>query len=500
MAESAVWRLVTAAIPFAAMNASPRADDRVRATSGSRHDASVHCTGSVVAARPHGDGSVYVNVGELFSVGPGPSSSRTIGPLLAARRFVHEIAADGVLPFAAHLRVELFGGLACTGRDLGSDRAILAGLSGLRAEVCDNAALARCAAAIARDGALALNGRHMIAFALERDIAYCVDRTLAYDGNAIRFVAQDSAGKAVAERLYFSTGGGKVVASNELGAEFPVARVPYPFTTADHVIELGRVHHKKLVDMALANACVHKSPGEVRGTLLRAARAMQTSIERGLAADDPLPGGAPRHAGARAAALRVAGATPTQRCSVYATAVAEENSAGGLVVGVPSTGAAGPVAALLRHCRELDPVAGDEGAIEFLMVAAAIGGWLRAQGLHHAGCQSEVGLAAAMAAAGFAAVQGGSNAHVLYAAELALEPHLGLSCDPEGARIQQPCIDRNATAAARALAAASEALRHPMPRIKLDALVHVMVERGRGMAGRYKQASLGGVAISVADC
>jgi L-serine dehydratase len=189
-----------------------------------------------------------------------------------------------------------------------------------------------------------------------------------------------------------------------------------------------------------------------------------------------------------------------QWCAIYATAVAEENAAGGRIVAAPSNGAAGPVAAALTQFREATPLAGDRGTAEFLLAAAAICGALRGGGLAQAGCQSEIGLAAAMAAAGYAAVLGGSNEHVLLAAELALEPHLGLACDPEGARIQQPCIERNASAAGRAVTAAQNAVRSPSPHPAVDTLVRSMVERGKQMAGRYKQASLGGIAVNVADC
>ena len=213
-----------------------------------------------------------------------------------------------------------------------------------------------------------------------------------------------------------------------------------------------------------------------------------------------MPGGRVRRAPAQADALRATQATATQWCAVYATAVAEENAAGGRIVAAPSNGAAGPVAALLTQHRESQPLAGDRATTEFLLAAAAIGGALRAQGLAQVGCQSEVGLAAAMAAAGYAAVLGGSNEHVVLAAELALEPHLGLACDPEGARIQQPCIERNAAAAGRAATAAQNAIKSPSPRSALDTLARSMIERGKQMAGRYKQASIGGISVNIADC
>jgi L-serine dehydratase len=443
---------------------------------------------------------VYLNVAAAYRIGPGPSSSQTVGPLEAARRFVHELAADGLVTRTSRVRVELYGGLACTGRELGAHRAVVAGLAGIPTATCDAALLARCTADADNDRAISLAGRHRIAFHSLRDVVFRVDQALAYDGNALGFTALDAGGHALASRMYLSSGDGVVVADDDAAARRGPARVPYPFATADGLVEAGRQHGKRIADLALANECVVQSPGEVRTTLARVADAMRASIERGLSTDGTLPGGRVRRAPAHADALRAARGSPSQWCAVFATAVAEENAAGGKVVAAPSNGAAGPVAALLTHYRETKPLNVEERTIEFLLCAAAIGGVLRTGGLVHAGCQSEVGVAAAMAAAGYTAVLGGTNANVVLAAELALEPHLGLACDPEGARIQQPCIERNAAAAGRAVTAAQNAMRQQAPRNSLDALVRSMVERGKQMAGRYKQASLGGIAVNVADC
>ena len=304
----------------------------------------------------------------------------------------------------------------------------------------------------------------------------------------------------LATRVYHSVGDGMIVADGEHGAPRGPQRVPYGYASATQLLEVARLHRKRIADLALANECVVQSPGEVQATLKRVADAMRSSIERGLATDGTLPGGRVRRAPAQADALRATQASAPQWCAVFATAVGEENAAGGRIVAAPSNGAAGPVAALLTQHRESQPLAGDRATTEFLLAAAAIGGALRAQGLAQAGCQSEVGLAAAMAAAGYAAVLGGTNEHVVLAAELALEPHLGLACDPEGARIQQPCIERNAAAAGRAATAAQNALKAPSPRSALDTLARSMIERGKQMAGRYKQASLGGISVNIADC
>jgi L-serine dehydratase len=252
--------------------------------------------------------------------------------------------------------------------------------------------------------------------------------------------------------------------------------------------------------LALANEAGQKSPGEVRAALTYLGAVMRASVERGLASDTLLPGAITRRAGAQADALHAAGGTPVQWCTVFATAVGEENACGGRVVAAPTSGAAGPVAALLVHWRESTPMATDEGVVDFLLTAGTIGGLLRASGLRQAGCQSAVGVAAAMAAAGYAAVQGASNRQVLRAAELALEPHLGLACDPVGGRVQQPCIERNAAGAARAYAAAEAAIHHPDPRSALDSLTRSMIESGRGMTQRYKEASISNAPVNIAEC
>ena len=443
---------------------------------------------------------MYLNVAATYRIGPGPSSSQTVGPLEAARRFGHELAADGLVSRTRRVRVELFGGLACTGRDLGAQRAVVAGLAGIPTASCDASLLARCSADADSDGAIALAGRHRIDFHPSRDVVFRIDQALVYDGNALAFTAYDAAGDPLASQVYFSPGDGMVMTRDERGSRRGPARVPYPFSTTEQLLDAGREHGKRIADLALANECVVQSPGEVRTTLLRVADTMRASIERGLATDGALPGGRVRRAPAHADALRAAQASPAQWCAVFATAVAEENAAGGRVVAAPSNGAAGPVAALLTHFRETKPLNLESRTVEFLLAAAAVAGLLRARGLVQAGCQSEVGLAAAMAAAGYAAAHDGANAQVLLAAELALEPHLGLACDPDGARIQQPCIERNATAASRAITAAQNALRQHAPRNALDALTRSMVDRGRMMAGRYKESSLGGIAVNVADC
>ena len=442
----------------------------------------------------------YVSVFEVLRAGPGPSSAHTVGPLVAAQRFVHDLSADGVAAATARVEVELYGGLACAGRDAGAAQAIVAGLAGKSQSAFDAAALAACHAQVDADGAIALGGRHRIGFVPGRDIAFRVDRSPGIGGNALRFVARDAHGGPLASRWYLSIGDGEVIAETERGIARQGPRVPFPFASADELLAVTQAQGKKIAVLALANEAGQKSPGEVRAALTYLGAVMRASVERGLSSDTLLPGAITRRAGAQADALHAAGGTPVQWCTVFATAVGEENACGGRVVAAPTSGAAGPVAALLVHWRESTPMATDEGVVDFLLTAGTIGGLLRASGLRQAGCQSAVGVAAAMAAAGYAAVQGASNRQVLRAAELALEPHLGLACDPVGGRVQQPCIERNAAGAARAYAAAEAAIHHPDPRSALDSLTRSMIESGRGMTQRYKEASISNAPVNIAEC
>jgi L-serine dehydratase len=443
---------------------------------------------------------VFVSAFELYRIGPGPSSSNTVGPQRAGLRFVHDLAADGLLPQVAQVEAELYGGLAFSGREQATDHAVIAGLSGQPPERCDSSILAACAARAQNEGSVKLGGRQRVAFEPARDLRFVVNHSVAYDGNAIRFVARNAGGDIIASRVYFSPGNGVVLGEADVDRGAPGPRVPYPYASAERLLAQCQAQRKKMSDLARVNECALFSPGEVRTGLLLVAQTMLASLDRGLNTEGALPGGRMRAAPGRARAMRAQALVPAQTVAVYATAVAEENAAGGRVVSAPSSGAAGPVAALLQLWRDSAPIEQENGAIDFLLAGAAIGGMLRNAGIRQVGCQSEIGVAAAMAAAGYAAVLNGSNAQILHAAERALEPHLGLACDPAGARIQDPCIARNALAASRAHDAAVAAVRLPSPRNGLDLLVRSIIESGRGMAGRYKVASIGGVAVNVAEC
>ena len=448
---------------------------------------------------------MVASASELFRIGPGPSSMHVVGPHRAAQRFVHEIAADGLLPNVHRVEIELFGGLAFSGRDRGTDRAVIAGLTGLPPERSDSAALARCVARVDQDGHLPLANGPTVAFAAHRDLRFVVDRAVAYDGNAMRFVVRDRYGEVMASRVYFSTGHGHVVGEGDRPAAATL-RLPYRFASADAMLAACASQGMRVADLARANECIRSSPGELRTALLHVAVVMRAALQRGLTTEGVLPSGNRRTAPSWSAALRDSDASAEdplalpQRAALYATAVAEENAVGGRVVAAPSSGSAGPVAALLQLWYDSTPLQYDDGVVDFLLVSTAIGGMLRAAGVTHVGCQSEIGVAAAMAAAGYASVLGASDPQIVLAAELALRPHLGLTCDPAAGRIEDPCIERNALAASRACAAAWAAVRAPSPRNGIDATIRAMVASGQAMASRHKSTSLAGVAVNLAEC
>lgn len=444
----------------------------------------------------------YLSLFSVLRPGPGPSSMHSAGPWIAARRYVHELAASGHLPAVARLGVELYGSAACVGRECRAGAAIVAGLEGLDRSECDAAAVKRTHAACSSRGTVFLDGRHEIRFDPADDIGFRIDRALAFDGAAIRFAAFDASGATIADRLYLPVGDDVVLARGETGASGATLRVPYDYApSSDALIDACRAAGgRRLGFVALANEGALAPPGEVRARLLAIAEAMRAAVDRGLARTGPLPGRRKRTALSLADGLDGERTTAAQRCRIYAIAAAEENAAGEVVVAAPSSGAAGVVAGLLRHVLSLHPGDVDNAAVDFLATAGATGALLRRAGMRQVGCQGEIGVAAAMAAAGAAAVLGATPPQALHAAELALQPHLGLACDPVGGRIESPCIERNGLAAARACAAASAAVRVPEPRVALDAVVRSMVETARSLGARYKEASLGGVAMSMPDC
>ena len=459
---------------------------------------------------------MFVSAFDLFKIGLGPSSSHTVGPMHAARRFAHELAAEGKLDSTAQVVVDLYGSLALTGRGHGTDRAILLGLSGETPDRIDPDQVEPKVRRIREQHALALDGRRPIPFREQEHLHFRVDKTLAFHSNGMRFTAYENAGAIVSRKIFFSVGGGFVVDEAEaqrLGEPVEALRVPYPFASAAELLAHGNASKKRIPEMMRVNELALRSPDEVRSGLLERWAVMNESIERGMQHEGVLAGGlnAPRRAkGLRDSLLERRARKekiPSESIdwvNVYAIAVSEENAAGGRVVTAPTNGAAGIIPAVIRYYREFHPDSNEDGIVAFLLTAAAIGGLCKRNASlsgAEVGCQSAVGVACSMAAGGLTAALGGSNAQIENAAEIGIEHHLGMSCDPVAGLVQIPCIERNAMGAVKAINASSLALRGDgTHRVALDTVIKTMYDTGRDMMAKYKETSLGGLAVNVVDC
>lgn len=458
---------------------------------------------------------MFISVFDLFKIGLGPSSSHTVGPMRAAHRFAHELAADGKLDVTTQVVIDLYGSLALTGRGHGTDRAILLGLSGETPDCVDPDQVEPKVRRIREERALALDGRHVVRFVEQDHLRFRFDKTFAFHSNGMRFTAYDAADAIVARKIFFSVGGGFVVAEGDVQTTGSVEgpRVPYPFASAAELLAHGNAAKKRISEMMRVNELMLHSPTELRSGLLERWAVMNDSIERGMKHDGVLPGGLNvrrRAKGlrdsllARRARQEQSPSEAIDWVSVYAIAVNEENAAGGRVVTAPTNGAAGIIPAVIRYYREFYSESSEDGVIAFLLTAAAVGGLCKRNASlsgAEVGCQGEVGVACSMAAAGLAAALGGSNAQIENAAEIGIEHHLGMSCDPVAGLVQIPCIERNAMGAVKAINAASLALRGDgTHRVALDTVIKTMYETGRDMMAKYKETSLGGLAVNVVDC
>ena len=448
---------------------------------------------------------------DLFKVGIGPSSSHTVGPMRAARRFAQGLADDGRLDCTAAVLVELYGSLALTGKGHGTDRAILLGLAGETPEEVDPDAVDGLVAAIRASGRIALLGRHEIAFAEPEHLLFRYDQLLPGHSNGMRFTASDAAGRELRSRIYYSIGGGFIVGEGEEASEAsPPATVPFPFRSADDLLRLGREHGRPIYELMLENEKAWRGEEEIRAWVFRIWEVMQACVARGLVTEGILPGGlnvrrrAPRLYG-KLRPLR--GDDPLDVIdwvNVYAMAVNEENAAGGRVVTAPTNGAAGIVPAVLHYYSRFSPSASDEGIFQFFLTAGAIGILYKENASisgAEVGCQGEVGVACSMAAGGLAAALGGTNEQIENAAEIGMEHNLGMTCDPIGGLVQIPCIERNALGAVKAINAARLALQDDEGhKVSLDQVIRTMYQTGLDMQSRYKETSLGGLAANVVEC
>lgn len=462
---------------------------------------------------------MFLSVFELFKIGIGPSSSHTVGPMVAAARFLSLLGKRGC-DDAARLSVSLHGSLAFTGKGHGTDRAIVLGLIGEKPDAVDPDAIETLLAGVAASKRIAPAGLHPFEFDPGRDLIFDYGPPLPGHSNGMRFLAHAVDGAVVLEETYYSIGGGFVRSATELEQvaddASPLtreARVPFPFASATEMLAMGAEGGLSVVKMKRANELTRMSEAELDERLDRVWAAMNGCMERGLREHGQLPGGLKVKRRAAAIHDKLVAETGHNRpfehtvmdwLSVYAMAVNEENAAGGLVVTAPTNGAAGVVPAVIRYYLDHCPDTDSAGVRTFLLAAAAIGGIIK----HNAsisgaevGCQGEVGSASAMAAAGLSAALGGTNEQIENAAEIALEHHLGMTCDPVGGLVQVPCIERNALGAVKAVTAASLALRgdgsHFVP---LDTCIETMRQTGIDMNAKYKETSQGGLAVNVVEC
>ncbi|MEM6579094.1 MAG: L-serine ammonia-lyase [Pseudomonadota bacterium] len=457
---------------------------------------------------------MFLSVFDMFKVGIGPSSSHTMGPMVAAGRFLQAMRAS---PFEFHgLRATLHGSLAFTGVGHATDRATILGLAGFSPDTYDNTEAELALEQIRQTDTIHPPGLPVLSFCPKDDLIFDFGPPLPGHANGMVLMATDAQGDVALRETYYSIGGGFVVTDAELSAPDRVRDdviVPYPFKTATDMLGMAETSGKSIAEMKRANEHVCRDTEAVTQGVRRLWQVMDDCIERGLTSDGILPGGL--HVKRRAKAIHDALLQERGRnisaphlindwISAYAMAVNEENAAGGQVVTAPTNGAAGVVPAVIKYWLEHVPGARAQDVDTFLLTSSAIGGLVKYNASisgAEAGCQAEVGSAAAMAAAGFAAVMGGTPAQIENAAEIALEHHLGMTCDPVKGLVQVPCIERNGLGAIKAVSAASLALRGDGTHlVSLDVCIETMRQTGLDMSERYKETSLGGLAVNVPNC
>ena len=458
-----------------------------------------------------------ISVFDMFTVGIGPSSSHTVGPMRAARRFAEHLRTGGYLPRVASVTVDLYGSLGATGRAHGCDKAVILGLMGEMPETTAVDEIDGKLEHVRNSRTLELLEKRSIRFDIERDLVFRKRERLPAHVNGMRFGASSEAGRLLAEKTFYSVGGGFIVAPDENGVvssvqEEDATPVPHPFRNAEQLLEICAGRDLSISEVMLNNEKCLRDEQAIRAGLLDIWRVMQACVERGCATPGTLPGRLKvrrRAAGLHDRLCARQGGTPGSLdtmdwVNLYALAVNEENAAGGRVVTAPTNGAAGVIPAVLHYYRQFCDGANDEGVVRFLLAAAAIGLLYKYNASvsgAEVGCQGEVGSACSMAAAGLTEVLGGSPAQVEHAAEIGMEHNLGLTCDPVGGLVQIPCIERNAIAAVKAINASRLALlADGQHYVSLDNVIKTMRDTGRDMKTKYKETARGGLAVNVVEC
>ncbi|MFC8248090.1 L-serine ammonia-lyase [Streptomyces chartreusis] len=453
-----------------------------------------------------------ISVFDLFSIGIGPSSSHTVGPMRAARMFARRLHNEGVLSSVASIRSELYGSLGATGHGHGTPKAVLLGLEGDSPRTVDVETADERVEKIKSSGLLRLLDDHEIPFDFDKDLVLHRRKALPYHANGMTLWAFDASGEELMSKTYYSVGGGFVVDEDAVGADrikLDDTVLKYPFRTGDELLRLTQETGLSISSLMLENERAWRTEEEIREGLLEIWRVMRECVSRGMAREGILPGGLKvrRRAANTARKLRSEGdpkALAMEWITLYAMAVNEENAAGGRVVTAPTNGAAGIIPAVLHYYINFVPGADEDGVVRFLLAAGAIGMLFKENASisgAEVGCQGEVGSACSMAAGALAEVLGGSPEQVENAAEIGMEHNLGLTCDPVGGLVQIPCIERNGMAAVKAVTAARMAMRGDgSHKVSLDKVIKTMKDTGADMSVKYKETARGGLAVNIIEC
>ena len=458
-----------------------------------------------------------ISIFDLFKIGIGPSSSHTVGPMKAANLFVSALSQQQLLTQVDRVQVELFGSLGATGKGHGSDIAVMLGLMGEQPQTTDVAAISQKIADIQAQNTLSLNQQHEINFVADKDLILNGRVSLPHHPNALTITAF-TGNEIVYQNTYYSIGGGFVQTEQEAQAKEPVIEsvkkpVPYPFNNAKELLQICQYHQLSIAQVVRANELANLGEDELLGGLNDIWQVMQDCVNDGCRHDGILPGGLQVQRRAKAIYQQLSAADSRKAfndalavmdwVNLYALAVNEENASGGRVVTAPTNGAAGVIPAVMHYYRDFCPSYTLQGLHDFLLTAAAIGIIIKENASisgAEVGCQGEVGSACAMAAAGLTYVLGGSPAQCANAAEIGIEHHLGMTCDPIAGLVQVPCIERNAMAAVKAINASRLALKgNGQHVVSLDKAIKTMKETGRDMMSKYKETAMGGLAINVLD-
>lgn len=455
-----------------------------------------------------------ISVFDLFTIGIGPSSSHTVGPMRAALLFADALGDGDQLGAVHSIRATLYGSLGATGRGHGTHKAVLLGLEGDRPETVDVAQITDRIAKMRDNNRLNIRGQHEIVFDIKEDLIFEKLKSLPAHPNGMRLIAFDKDGGTLEDRTYYSVGGGFVITEGQMGEAIIIeesASLPHPFESGAELLAQCKAHDIPISEVMMRNEKVKRSEAEIREGLLHIWNTMQECVKNGCKATGLMPGLKVKRRAAEMYQNLVAHPEAALKdpltimdwVSLYALAVNEENAMGGRVVTAPTNGAAGIIPALMHYYNRFVPGSTDDGLVRFLLTAGAIGFLFKRNASisgAEVGCQGEVGSACSMAAAGLTEVQGGNPWQVENAAEIAMEHNLGLTCDPVGGLVQVPCIERNAMAAIKAINASRLALRGDGDHfVSLDKVIKTMRDTGRDMMDKYKETSRGGLATNVIE-